>query len=403
MADYGVTPEGWEAKRLADILDETGVELAEIVDPKTGNRLNPDFNSDDPAMQIVKVPLNQTAEGWEAAQLAYNQFNPLLAVGPAVDGLLTLTGISRLPSTPTILSVEMTGTAGATVLAGQTISDVFDSNLFTIDQTVTFDVSGVATATATATVNGPVIVTNGTITKIKTPQPNWDSVTNVSTIVTGVNEETDTQAEVRRRRSNAAPSAAPSDSVQSNLANLDGVTFARVKINNTLTTDADGIPAKQQACIVLGGNDTEIAKTILQHSGCTAEFFGDIEIILFDAQGEPNPVRFSRPTQITMTVDVDITVANSAIYPTDGDQQIKDNIVLYSLEGADAFGITDGFDQNGFPPDTDVIVSRLYTPVNQVPGHRINSITVNGSTTQIPIAFNEVAIFDASMITVTVS
>jgi uncharacterized phage protein gp47/JayE len=392
MADYGATPEGWEAKRLADILDETGAELAEIVDPKTGNRLNPDFNSDDPAMQIVQVPLNQTAEGWEAAQLAYNQFNPLLAVGPAVDGLLTLTGISRLPSTPTILSIEMTGTAGATVLAGQTISDVFDSNLFTTDQTVTFDVSGVATATATATVNGPIIVTNGTITKIKTPQPSWDGVTNV-----------DTQAEVRRRRSNAAPSAAPSDSVQANLANLEGVTFARVKINNTLTTDADGIPAKQQACIVLGGNDTEIAKTILQRSGCTAEFFGDIEVILFDAQGEPNPVRFSRPTQITMTVDVDITVVNSAIYPTDGDQQIKDNIVLYSLEGADAFGITDGFDQNGFPPGTDVIVSRLYTPVNQVPGHRINSITVNGSTTQIPIAFNEVAIFDASNITVTVS
>ena len=188
MADYGVTPEGWEAKRLADILDEAGVELAEIVDPKTGNRLNPDFNSDDPAMQVVQVPLNQTAEGWEAAQLAYNQFNPLLAVGPAVDGLLELTGISRLPSTPTILRVEMTGTAGATVLAGQTISDVFDSNLFTTDQTVTFDVSGVATATATATVNGPIIVTNGTITKIKTPQPNWDSVTNISTIVTGVNE-----------------------------------------------------------------------------------------------------------------------------------------------------------------------------------------------------------------------
>ena len=154
---------------------------------------------------------------------------------------------------------------------------------------------------------------------------------------------------------------------------------------------------------MLGGNDTEIAKTILQRSGCTAEFFGDIEVILFDAQGEPNPVRFSRPTQVPMIVDVDITVVNTAIYPTDGDQQIKDNIVLYSLEGADAFGITDGFDQNGFPPGTDVIVSRLYTPVNQVPGHRINSITVNGSTTQIPIAFNEVAIFDASNITVTVS
>lgn len=403
MAEYGVTNEGWQAKRLADILNETAVELAQVTDPVSGNRLNPDFNSDDPAMQIVKVPLNQTAEGWEAAQIAYNQFNPLLAQGPAVDGLLAITGISRLPSTKTILNIEMVGTAGATVLAGQTISDVFDSNLFTTNTTVIFDASGLATTTATATATGTIIVTNNTITKIKTPQPNWSSVSNLSTISVGTNEEKDTPAEVRRRRSNAAPSAAPADSVQANLANLEGVTFARVKINNTLLTDNDGIPAKQQACIILGGNNIEIARTILQRSGCTAEFFGDIEVVLIDAQGEPNPVRFSRPTQLIMSVDIDITVTNASLYPSDGDQQIKDNIVLYSVEGADAFGITDGFNQNGFPPGTDVIVSRLYTPVNQVAGHKINSITVNGSTTQIPVAFNELAIFDASNIAVTVS
>ena len=403
MAEYGVTNEGFQAKRLADILNETAVELAQVTDPVSGNRLNPDFNSDDPTMQIVQVPLNQTAEGWEAAQIAYNQFNPLLAQGPAVDGLLEITGISRLPSTKTILNIEMVGTAGATVLAGQTISDVFDSNLFTTNTTVIFDASGLATTTATATATGPIIVTNNTITKIKTPQPNWSSVSNISTISVGTKEEKDTPAEVRRRRSNAAPSAAPADSVQANLANLEGVTFARVKINNTLLTDSDGIPAKQQACIILGGNNIEIAKTILQRSGCTAEFFGDIEVVLIDAQGEPNPVRFSRPTQLIMNVDIDITVTNTSLYPSNGDQQIKDNIVLYSVEGADAFGITDGFNQNGFPPGTDVIVSRLYTPVNQVAGHRINSITVNGSTTQIPVAFNEVAIFDASNIAVTVS
>ena len=76
MSDYGITPEGWQSKRLADVIDEASIQLAEIVDPKTGNRLNPDFNSDDPAMQIVSVPLNQTALGWEAAQLANDQYDP---------------------------------------------------------------------------------------------------------------------------------------------------------------------------------------------------------------------------------------------------------------------------------------------------------------------------------------
>ena len=41
MSDYGITPQGWQSKRLADVIDEASVQLAEIVDPKTGNRLNP--------------------------------------------------------------------------------------------------------------------------------------------------------------------------------------------------------------------------------------------------------------------------------------------------------------------------------------------------------------------------
>ena len=404
MADeYGITPEGWQSKRLADVIDEASIQLAEIVDPKTGNRLNPDFNSDDPAMQIVSVPLNQAAQGWEAAQLANDQYAPLRAIGPSVDAQLMLTGLQRKPSTPTIINVELQGTAGATVLSGQTISDIFDSNLFTTEETVTFDGDGKATTTAVSVVNGPVIVTDNTIVKIKTPQPNWDSVTNLSTRTVGTLEETDEQAELRRRQSTMGAASAPVDSVAANLLNLEGVTFARVKINNTLETNADGIPAKSQACIVQGGDDGDIARTILQRSGCTAEFVGTTEVVLYDKQGEPYPIQFSRPTQVPMTVVVDISVTNSSIYPTDAPQRIASNIVVYSVEGADAFGIVDGFDQNGFPPGVDVIVSRLYTPINQVPGHKVNSVTVNGEAGTVPIAFNELAYFDASTIAVTVS
>ena len=93
-------------------------------------------------------------------------------------------------------------------------------------------------------VNGPVIVTDNTIVKIKTPQPNWDSVTNLSTRTVGTLEEKDEQAELRRRQSTMGAASAPVDSVAANLLNLEGVTFARVKINNTLETNADGIPAK---------------------------------------------------------------------------------------------------------------------------------------------------------------
>ena len=402
MSDYGVTPEGWSSKRLLDILQESEENLSTIEDLQTGNKLNPNFNSDDPAMQIVKVPLNQTSLAWEATKLAYDQYNPSNAVGPSLDAIGQVTGISRLPATAAVIEIELTGTIGATIPAGQTISDQFDTLFFTTDEEVIFS-STTETSTATATITGPQIISTGQIDKIVTPVAGWDSVTNTGQLTLGTNEETDEAFEARRQLSNAAPSAAPADSVYANLANIEGVEYARVYINNSLATDSRGIPAKNQSVVIQGGDDTEIAKTILARSGATAEFFGSTTVTLYDLQGEPTPVSFSRPIPVPMTVIVDITVTNATLFPTDGPELIKDNIILYAQSGADALGTTSGFNEDGFPPGVNVTVSRLYTPVNAVPGHQINALTVNGVTTEVPINFNEVAEFTDANITVTVS
>ncbi|MNY74768.1 hypothetical protein D3C86_2138740 [compost metagenome] len=55
----------------------------------------------------------------------------------------------------------------------------------------------------------------------------------------------------------------------------------------------------------------------------------------------------------------------------------------------------------------DVIYSRFYTPVNQVPGHAVNSLTIGTApspvgTSNIVIDFDEVATFDLDNIIVTV-
>ncbi len=402
MADYGVTPEGFAAKRLSDILSESKVELSEVQDPRTGNKLNPDFDSSDPAMQLVQVPLGLLADAWMATQLAFDQWDPSKAVGPALDGIAQLNGLERKKATPTIIQIELTGTDGNTVPAGQQISDEFDTNVFVIDSGVTFDATGVATTTATAVEKGVLIVSDNTITKILTPQGGWDSVTNISTVVVGINLETDLDFELRRRVSTMAPAAAPADAVYANVANVDGVKYCRVYINNSLVADANGIPAKSQSVVVEGGDDLEIAKTILQRSGCTASFFGTTSVILNDAQGTPYDVRFTRPTKIQMDVDIVITISDPAFWPSDGIEQIQKSIVEYAVGGADAIGAEPGFNPDGFPPGEPVVVSRLYTAINKVNGHRIISVTVNGSTTEVPIAYDAVADFDESNITVTI-
>ena len=65
----GVTDQGFEAKRLADVLSDASEQLRTIVDPVSGETLQPDFEADDPAMQVVQVPLEGTGLGWEAMQL----------------------------------------------------------------------------------------------------------------------------------------------------------------------------------------------------------------------------------------------------------------------------------------------------------------------------------------------
>ena len=85
---------------------------------------------------------------------------------------------------------------------------------------------------------------------------------------------------------------------------------------------------------------------------------------------------------------------------------IKQAIVDFSLEGLTGQG--DGFTRRGFQIGERVAAGRLYTPVNEIVAGEgfVESIEVSDSesgdgATSVPIAFNQLAVFDVSNITVT--
>jgi uncharacterized phage protein gp47/JayE len=95
------------------------------------------------------------------------------------------------------------------------------------------------------------------------------------------------------------------------------------------------------------------------------------------------------------------------VFPGDGIDRIKQAIVDYAIGGAAALGIDDGFSQTGFPPGEAVIVSRLYTPINYIPGHRVTALTLGTSpspvgTVDIPMVWNEYGSFTVGAIDITV-
>lgn len=400
----GVTSTGFEAKRLADVLADAEAQLATVIDPVTGSTLAPAFDSSDPAMQLVKVPLDGVAAAWEALQLVFEQFDPNKAQGASLEALVQLNGLTRLAATPSTVTLALTGTAGAAVPAGTLVSDAASAHIWATDAAVTLP----ATVGATCQDAGAVQAPAGTLTQIVTPVAGLSSVTNASAASVGADQETITALRVRRARSTLAPAAGPIEAIYANLANVPGVTYARAYQNNTLATDSRGIAAKSVAAVVVGGDDDAIAMTLLERTGVTSGWHGATAVTVRDAQDEPYVVRFTRPTAIPVYLAITIEIYNPAMFPADGIDQIKAAIVAYAQGGAPALGVVDGFGDAGFPPGSNVLRSRLFTPINFVPGHRVTVLNLGtapapSGTADVAVAWNQYAAFDTARIAVTVA
>ncbi len=170
-----------------------------------------------------------------------------------------------------------------------------------------------------------------------------------------------------------------------------------------MTTDSRGIEAKSVAAVVVGGTNEDIAQAIAKKSANINSFFGTTEVDVTDNQGQVNKIKFSRPEEVEIDVEVNITVTDSSLFPAstqDAIDQIKQNIITYSEYNLQA--------TEGFAPGVDVVRTRLYTPVNEVPGFKVNSLKIgkHGQTTSendITIAWNQVAKFKEANISVVVA
>ncbi len=316
MSTFGITTRGFALKRLSDILSDMVVALSGVTDPATGESLTPDLlDENDPFIQQVQTTADAISLCWEQLQQSYNQFDPLLATGTALSGLVQLNGLERL--------------------AG----------------------------------------------------------------------ETDAALRVRQQEGTTAAARGMIEDLYAAIKSLPGVTFCRVyqNLSNTFA-DSNGLPPRSLAAVVVGGSAIGVTTALFTHSPlCT--FFGNVQLPYLDIQGVEYAVKFSRPTQIPIYVGVTCVVTNAALWPSDGETQVKNALVAYAAQGASAVGITTGYDQVGFVPGAPVFASELVIPVSSVPGIRILGITVGTSSASrgdnVSIAWNEQAqlLFDNIVVT----
>lgn len=374
MSNFGVTLAGFNRKRLDQLLAEMDTEIKSIF----GN----DFNTspESPDGQVIGVISESNANLWELLEACYNAFNPSAATGKSLSDLVQLNSITRQAPTASTVVLNATGTASTVVPAGSSVSTLDSSATFITDTVLTIDSSGLGSVSATAVTTGPLVALAGTITNIDTPVAGWSTVTNSSNAVIGSNEETDVELRARRRKSIGRASLALIDSIFAEVSAVVGVDQLVILENDTNATDANGLPAHSFHTIIVGGDNTEIATAIFVKKPPGVLSFGSTTVAINDKQGIPHNISFSRPTEISIYIEV--TLTTSTEFPVNGSDQIKQAIVDYA-NGDLVTG-------RGFSLGNDVIFTRLYTPINSVAGHEIDTLYIG--VTPTPTATNNIVI-----------
>ena len=156
--------------------------------------------------------------------------------------------------------------------------------------------------------------------------------------------------------------------------------------------DIDGRPPKSLDIVVLGDDEQDLADAIFKVVGGGNETIGDITKTVIDDEGFEHIIKFSRPTEIEIHIEMDLTV-NVNLYPVDGDAQVEAALLAYGeLQNTGQDVVVRGSNPlicaiDQIPGITDVVV-RIGKEVNPV------------NDDNIVIASREIAEFDSGRIAI---
>ena len=390
MPEFGLTDTGFNRKRLDTLLEELDTELRSIF----GENFDVDPNS--PQGQIDGTISESNANLWEIAQASYDSFRPNSATGDSLSELVQINNITRQPATPSKVSLTLSGDDGTFISSG-----AFVETGDTAEQFITlFDVTisgGIAIVDATSVNPGPITAISSTIDTIVNPTSGWNSVTNPLDADLGTNEETDEELRKRRAFSVSINAQNVIDAIFSRVSNIVGVTSVTVLENRTSANpDVNGLPPHSFEVIVEGGDDLTIAKTIFITRTGGVDSSGSTLVNIQDSQGFQQPIRFTRPSDVDIYVD--LVVVKGLEYPVDGDAQIKQAIVDYAAGQLILW--------RRFSVGDEVIRTELYVPANIVDGVSITSLQIGVSAltanANIPIGLRELSAWDSTRINISV-
>lgn len=388
---FGITPTGFNKKRLDTIITE--LEALFISVYGSNFKVSPETKQG----QIIAGVATELSSLWDIAEAAFIAFDPNGATDVSLDRLVQYNNLTRKKATFSTGTITVAGTPNTVIPAGSEVSTSDSNSVFATSAAVTIPAGGSVDVAIQAIETGPITATALTINTIDTPISGWDSVTNATDIIPGANEETNEELRIRRNQSTSINAQNNIDGLKAQLLALDGVKKAIVFDNDTDSTQ-EGLIAHAGEAIVLGGDNAEIAQTILINKIPGIPYEGNTTETILDEEGIDIDIKFTRPTAVDIVMSIDILTTPN--FPSSGVDDIKNNILSYvngTLIPGREFSVSD-----------DVIFSELYIPINLVGGHQITNLQIAKSgdtlgTANLPIAIREVSNFDTANITINVS
>jgi uncharacterized phage protein gp47/JayE len=355
--DYGVKPTGFVRKPLDAILAD--------VEARQRGLLGDDWEteSDTVTGQFNGIYAEELALAWEVVEAVYNAGARGSAEDVSLDNVGALTGSLRQKARFSKALVSLTLAEGTTVAASKDAPAIIsvqgrpDARFLITSDVVAPEHGGIVTGVvAIAERAGPTLAGAGLLTVIETPVLGWTAVTNPQSAEVGAPIETDPQYRLRQVQELGAAGGGTVDGIRGDLMRITGVTAAQV-LENTDSIVQDGMPPHSVEAVVLGGDATAIAQSLLSNVVAAVPTHGsEPPVLLVDSQGVERAIRFSRPTERPIYV---------AIFIEAGDDYDVTHAALREAIAAAAVTLADdGYLDVG----TDVYAGRITCTAIEVPG-----------------------------------
>lgn len=365
MADYGVTKYGFKRKPYTVILEDKQARARAFF----GEDI--DLSDRSPLGLFIQVIAWEESKLWEVAEDVYYSAYIDDAEGKQLDSAVKYAARDRKGAQPAKAIVVIKGKKGTKITQNNLIVGTKADINFRPTETVNIkaDPTEVEVVCLKPGVAGNVPANSITEIVMQSGDVNIDSVNNPEPAKGGQEVESDAELRERYYRSLASGGGSTAAAIEAALLSLPTVKDAFVAENDT-NIEKNGLPPNCVAPFVFGGNDEEIAKTVLENKAGGIRSYGQIEVTVKDNRGVEQVIGFTRPVE--KTIYIRLHVDKGEEFPVDGNEQIITAVLKY-IGGKDL----DGTSYKGLGLGENVVVSQIITAAN-IKG--VDDVTVELST-----------------------